>query len=135
MSKLPKKDVDKSREGARLVFAKNFCKTDEQMSRLGNHEWHVTRLFELSKKLEVMEIPLKHINMLYIYPSLTLRELAGHMIAVKNADLTYPIILDENGEIMDGRHRLMKAIIEGKETIKAVRFEVNPSPCKIYDDD
>jgi len=54
-----------------------------------------------------------------------------HMRAVSNADLNYPIILDEDGEILDGRHRIMKALFLGKETIKAVRFEENPRPCSI----
>ena len=91
------------------------------------------RLIELSKNLEVMDIPLNHMNMYYKYENLTLRELAGHMVAVREADLKYPIILDEDGEIMDGRHRLIKAIIENKKTIKAVRFKENPEPCKVED--
>jgi ParB-like chromosome segregation protein Spo0J len=57
-----------------------------------------------------------------------------HMHAVKNADLKYPIILDEDGEIMDGRHRIMKALYLGVESIKAVRFDANPSPCEITKD-
>jgi hypothetical protein len=58
-----------------------------------------------------------------------------HMKAVQAADLNFPIILDEDGEIMDGRHRIMKAFLEGKETIKAVRFDTNPDPCRIKEDD
>ena len=95
-----------------------FFKPEVQMSRLHNCSWSVARLIELSKDLEVMEVPLDHINMYYIYDKLTLRELAGHMVTVMKADLSYPIIFDEDGEIMDGRHRLMKAIIENRKTIK-----------------
>ena len=29
--------------------------------------------------------------------------------------------------------RLMKAMLLGKETIKAVRFDYNPSPCRVSD--
>ena len=54
-----------------------------------------------------------------------------HMKAVNDADLKRPIILDEDGELMDGRHRLMKAMLLGKKTIKAVRFDENPSPCQV----
>jgi len=116
-----------------MVSYKPFCDPKVQMARLGHHKWHVPRLFELSKNLPVMEVPLNHINMYYKYDSMTVRELAGHMIAVKNANLEYPIILDEDGEIMDGRHRLIKAIIEGETTIRAVRFLKNPSPCEVVD--
>jgi len=115
------------------MSVKHFCTPDKQMAQLGRHKWHVPRLFELAKNLPVMEVPLDHMNMYYKYDNLTLRELAGHMVAVENADLKYPIILDEDGEIMDGRHRLLKAIIKGKKTIKAVRFAENPSPCEVVD--
>ena len=59
----------------------------------------------------------------------------GHMKSVNSANLKYPIILDEDGEVMDGRHRIMKAMLENKKTIKAVRFNENPSPCKRDDSD
>jgi len=80
-----------------------------------------------------MEVPLNHLNVWHNYEKLTLREMVMHMKAVNAADLNYPIILDEDGELMDGRHRLMKAMLNGHETIKAVRFEENPSPCQVKD--
>lgn len=113
------------------MIVKRFVPANNQTAVLGKHNWSVPRLFELAKDLEVMEIPLEHINMYYKYESLTLREMTGHIVAVNEADLGFPIILDEDGEIMDGRHRLMKAIINGEKTIKAVRFKDNPSPCSI----
>jgi hypothetical protein len=39
-----------------------------------------------------------------------------------NADLSYPIIIDENDNIIDGIHRLTKAILENKRTIKCYVF-------------
>lgn len=45
--------------------------------------------------------------------------------------MSKPIILSEDGEIMDGRHRVVHAIVNGLESVKAVRFEVNPEPCQI----
>jgi len=44
-----------------------------------------------------------------------------------------PIILDEDGELMDGRHRIMKALLIGLETVKAVRFDQNPPPCRVME--
>ena len=41
-------------------------------------------------------------------------------------------ILMKDGELMDGKHRLVKAIIEGKP-LRAVRFNKNPEP--IYETD
>lgn len=121
--------------GNMAVKIPEWQSTKEQMAQLGRHLWSVSRLFELTKDLEVMEIPLKHLNVFYRYEKLTLREMVMHLTAVNNADLEAPIIIDEDGEVMDGRHRIMKAMLEGRETIKAVRFDENPSPCKIDDDD
>lgn len=102
---------------------------DEQMAKLGKNSWSVPRLIKLSKDLPVMEIPLDHLNLYCVYDTVSLRDMVMHMNAVEEANLDFPIIIDEDGELMDGRHRLMKAMKEGLETIKAVRFEENPRPC------
>lgn len=102
-----------------------------QQCKLGCHVWFVARLITLSKDLKVMKIPLNHLNVYYKYDEMTLRQMVTHINAVNECSLKYPIILDEDGDVMDGRHRIMKAIITGKKTIKAVRFEVNPEPCRI----
>ena len=105
----------------------------DQMCSIGRHCWSVPRLFELSRSLPVMEVPLNHLNLWYTYEKLTLREMVMHMKAVNGADLDKPIILDEDGELMDGRHRLMRAMLNGDATIKVVRFEENPVPCQVKD--
>lgn len=106
----------------------------DQMCRIGRHAWSVARLFELARMLPIMEIPLNHMSLYYTYDKLTIREMVSHMKAVNEANLDYPIILDEDGELMDGRHRLMKAMLIGAETIKAVRFDENPAPCQIREE-
>lgn len=111
--------------------AVDWIKPDAQMARLGRHSWSVPRLFELSRNLPVMDVVIDHMSTYFVYEKLTLREMIGHMRAVEAADLNYPIILDEDGELMDGRHRLMRAIMLGHATIKAVRFDENPSPDRV----
>lgn len=114
---------------------RKFVKIEEgQSCRLGDSYWSIARLVTLSKELEVMEIPLKHMNVYYQYDNLSLRDMVMHMNAVNDADLSYPIILDEDGEVMDGRHRIMKCLLNGYETIKAVRFDTNPERCGNYED-
>ena len=110
---------------------KDWISPKDQMCSIGNHMWSVPRLFELARTLPVMDIPLDHLNVWCKYENLTLREMVMHMKAVQAADLATPIILDEDGVLMDGRHRLMKAMLVGAETIKAVRFDENPSPCQV----
>lgn len=115
------------------VHIKPWIAPNEQMCNLGRHHWSIPRLFELARDLPVMEIPLQHLSLYYTYEKLTLREMVMHMRAVNAADLSKPIILDEDGELMDGRHRLMKAMLIGAETIKAVRFQENPAPDRVED--
>jgi hypothetical protein len=110
-----------------------WANPDEQMAKLGRHLWSVPRLFELSRNFKIMDIPLDHLHLYFTYEKLTVRDFVMHMKAVNDADLNMPIILDEDGEIMDGRHRLMKAMLTGAESIKAVRFDENPSPCRVED--
>lgn len=108
---------------------------DKQSCRLGKEYFSVARLAQLTAEFEVMDIPLAHMNLYNTYDNLSLREMAGHIVSVNNADMTKPIILDEDGCIMDGRHRIMHAIVNGIESVKAVRFDVNPTPCSVDSDE
>ena len=58
----------------------------------------------------------------------TPRSFAHHMRLVQSTDLTYPIILCSDGRLMDGMHRVVKALLEDHETILAVQFEKTPDP-------
>ena len=40
----------------------------------------------------------------------------------------HPIILCSDGRLMDGMHRVCKALNHGHETIKAIRLEELPEP-------
>jgi hypothetical protein len=42
--------------------------------------------------------------------------------------LRYPIIRAANGAVMDGMHRVSKALVEGRDTIEAVQFDTDPEP-------
>ena len=108
-----------------------WCDYKTQTCSIGRNRYSVARLVSLSKDLKIMDVPLDHLNVFNTYKHLSMREMIMHFKAIQGADLKYPIILDEDGEIMDGRHRIMKAIMEGNETIKAVRFDVNPPACSV----
>lgn len=81
-----------------------------------------------AKDLEVMEIPMKHLCIDFHIENMTIRTFVQHMRQVLESDLSYPILLDEDGAIFDGRHRVIKALVEGLPSIKAKRFEKDPSP-------
>lgn len=111
---------------------------DEQQfidSRGGKkHIWFVNRLVVLAKDLPVFEIPLAGLNTYNLQPKdYDFNAWISHIKKVNDADLSFPIILDDEGYVMDGRHRIAKAILEGGKTIKAVRFPVTP-PCDFIKD-
>jgi hypothetical protein len=85
--------------------------------------WTASELVDRAKDLPVLKIPLEHMYIDYKFEEMSLRALVSHMMTVLDCDLRYPIILDKDGVIMDGRHRLMKALLEGKKYILAKRFE------------
>jgi hypothetical protein len=58
----------------------------------------------------------------------TIRTVAQHCKRIMDADLEYPIVLHSDGSLMDGGHRLAKALIQGLDKIKAVRFDETPEP-------
>jgi hypothetical protein len=101
--------------------------SDDQVCQVGKECWRVAGLIARASKMPVMEIPLAALTINVVYEE-SLREMVGHFKLIEKADLESPIILDQDGIIMDGQHRVMKAIFDGLETIKAVRFEENP-PC------
>ncbi len=93
-------------------------------------QWSVARLIALSKKLEVFQMPLRHLNIVGLHPEIsTIKLFVEHIQDVLDADLTTPIIMDEEGYVMDGRHRIARALLENKKTILAVRFEKTPECC------
>jgi len=94
-----------------------------------NRRYVIKNLISLASELPVQEMPLEHLNFCNLQPTIkSFREWVGHIKNVLDADLECPIILDDEGYVMDGRHRIAKAILEGKETIKFVRFKETPPP-------
>ena len=56
------------------------------------------------------------------------REVAAHVRLTNEVDVEYPIILGADGRVMDGMHRVLRALVEGRESIDAVQFDVDPEP-------
>jgi hypothetical protein len=50
-----------------------------------------------------------------------------HAAQAQRADLSYPILICEDHRIIDGMHRVMKAMSEGKHTIRAHQIDL-PTP-------
>lgn len=100
----------------------------------GHFIWDVDRLVRLSAGLPRRDVPVRAIRELdeaYWFgggTEPTCRAVADHARLIREADLSYPIILSADGRVMDGMHRVARAYIEGRSTIRAVQFEVDPTP-------
>jgi hypothetical protein len=102
----------------------------DQESHLGNFSWSVPRLIALSANLPTISVPIAALNLAQTIYTCTMRQMVAEIVAIQNADLSYPILLSEDGEIFDGRHRIMKALSLGYSHIDAKRFDTNPKPDK-----
>jgi hypothetical protein len=58
----------------------------------------------------------------------TIRQVAEHSRRIQDANFSHPVILASDGTLMDGGHRLAKAWLDGRATVAAVRFKVDPPP-------
>ncbi|HWE54702.1 MAG TPA: GNAT family N-acetyltransferase [Acidimicrobiales bacterium] len=100
----------------------------------GDDAWDVDRLIHLSRDLPVIEIDLDRIGEIdtaYWFPGgrpVTVRDVIDHTRLMATADLTHPVILGPDNRVMDGMHRIARAVLDGRERIRAVRFDVLPAP-------
>lgn len=103
-------------------------KLSENTFRSGDRVWVVANLIERARNLEPFDLPLAaiHSGTEVWSPVTSAYGLAKEMRRVMDVDTSHPIILDEDGFIMDGWHRVARALLEGKPTIKAVRFDETP---------
>ena len=104
-------------------------------SKNGYFAWDVDRLVELASQLTPQKISLSEISEIdeaYWFGGsddvATCRSIAEHAQLMQEADLGYPIIMCSKGRVMDGMHRVLKALNLGLEAIDAVVFEEDPEP-------
>lgn len=100
----------------------------------GLHAWDVDRLIALAHNLPVQVVPLDQVVELetnywfdHGYEPIV-RAVVDHMRLIDEADLSYAIILDPDGRVMDGMHRVAKALLLGQATITAKRLWALPEP-------
>lgn len=100
----------------------------------GLDAWDVDRLIELTSDLPVEQVEvvdIYEIDSLYWFDDSerpTVRKIVEHLRLVQEVDPSYPVILGPDGRVMDGMHRVARALLEGRATITAVRLPVLPDP-------
>lgn len=101
----------------------------------GVDAWDVDRLIKMSADLPVEDVAvdsIEEVDSVYWFDGdlhrPTVRAVVDHVRLVSEVDTTYPIILGPDGRVMDGMHRIARALLDNQPTIQAVRFAELPKP-------
>jgi len=97
----------------------------------GGDYWKAETLYAAAKeqKCKPYYIPIDHID--FSGRPFSFKNMYGfiyHVQRVYDTDLHYPVLVGPVGSIMDGGHRVAKAVIMGKKAIRAVRLKELPEP-------
>ena len=92
--------------------------------------WKTESLIRKAETLPIFQFDVTDINLDEIlrWQLVNLRDYLNHYRRVNQADLLKPIILRSDDYIMNGWHRVIKALFDGKKYILAKQFKVDPEP-------
>jgi hypothetical protein len=103
---------------------------EDQSITVHDKQYNIHAAVTLARDIEVKELLIADMYIGYNSPcNGSLRSFMEHVRLVETADLSYPVLLNEDGFIIDGRHRLAKAILTECKTIKTKRFDKDPAAC------
>jgi hypothetical protein len=101
----------------------------------GFDAWDVDRLIHLSRGLPMHAVAVdsvREVDTVYWFDASTaaptVRAIVEHARLMLDADLSFPVILGPDGRVMDGMHRIARAMLDGKRAVSAVRFPALPEP-------
>lgn len=104
-------------------------------AKRGFDAWDIDRLIALSRDLPVEQVAVDSIGEIdtqYWFDGSaevpTVRKVVEHARLISEVDTSYPIILGHDGRVMDGMHRIARALLESRTEIDAVRFPSPPEP-------
>ena len=126
-------NIDQVRDEAFTCFKRSHTRESDGRILV----WDVERLWRLSQEISPMPKLVEGFtefdeNMWFTDTRVTVKEVVKHTERINNCDLSFPIILNADGQIMDGVHRLAKAYILGHEKINVVQFSETHSPDRIF---
>jgi hypothetical protein len=100
----------------------------------GLDAWDVGRLLRLVENEPLEELPLAQISEVdsdYWFDhgyAPTVRNVVEHCRLIADVDMSYPIVIDPEGRVMDGMHRVARALLDGQTSIPAKRLSQLPEP-------
>ena len=137
-SELAKTDENRREVGVapKVDLGLPFNFADSRYKR-GNCGWLAASLYKKAEEdgLKPFHMPLACIDMTVLpFQCKNMDDFVWHMKRCMAADTNIPIILDDYGQIADGNHRVLKAILDGDRYIMAFRLK-NMPPVDYKEDD
>lgn len=105
------------------------CKFTDSQFKSGKYVYKAESLYEQAKKESAVafDYPLAAYDLSWLgFNIKDADDFVYHMRRVMNTDTSIPIIISPKGQIADGYHRVMRALLDGKSTIKAYRLKEFP---------
>jgi len=126
-------NVKRKRINLRKELEEHFRNPDleSEQTYLGHDWWYIPTLLDFIEDNHSIEYDLDLTSIdLGVMPwrCKSMLQFIQHMIDIECVDFKYPIIISPGGWVMNGWHRVAKAILSGKSTIKAIRIFELPKP-------
>jgi len=100
---------------------------------LGERAWHIETVWRAALDLPVEEVAIDVIREIdedcwFGGRPATVRDVVSHARRIVDADLSLPVILASDGQVLDGMHRIAKAVLCGQVSVTAQRLATDPDP-------
>jgi len=100
---------------------------------LGNRAWHIETVWRAALNVPVEEVPIDAIGELYEDcwfkgRLVTVRVVVARARRIDDADLSVPVILAADGQVLDGMHRIARAVFCGRTSVPAQCLPTDPDP-------
>lgn len=106
-----------------------------KLSPNGYYAWDIDKLIDQSRSIKITKVKIsgiKEVDMPYWYGDKsdepTCRSIVDHFRLINIADLSFPIIMGADRSVMDGMHRVARALFLDHTYINAKIFNSTPPP-------
>jgi hypothetical protein len=99
----------------------------------GDRAWYVETVWAAAEGVAVEQVPVDSLlevdeDCWFRGQPATVREVVRHAQRILEADTELPVILSSDGHVLDGMHRISRALLDGRSTVPAQRLVNDPDP-------
>ena len=99
----------------------------------GDRAWYVETVWAAAQGVPVQQVAVDSLpevdeDCWFSGQPATVREVVRHTQRILEADTELPVILSAGGQVLDGMHRISRALLDGRPTVPAQRLVVDPEP-------